>query len=351
MQKEIDYQPNLDPRDQSPTEFLLRASQLSLSPVNARRWLALVIGKGNYSVEECRRLGILPHRLIERTGELPRLHLERQLVSATSSFQKLVFRTSDNLSVESVLIPLHKSGAYSICLSSQIGCALHCSFCATGRMQTQRDLRAWEIIDQFVQAREIVRRAGGRVTGAVFMGMGEPFLNYDRVMAAAELLSFPIQDAISAKAITISTAGLVAEIEKFTSENRKYRLCISLGAATDEKRKRLMPAAAHNPLWKIMAAAKQYSEKQRTRIMLSYVCIRGVNVSEPDARALAELIGDTPVRLDLIDVNDPTGCYSPPSDSELNEFRDALRRYLGQPVVRRYSGGADISAACGSLGS
>jgi 23S rRNA (adenine2503-C2)-methyltransferase len=351
MQKKIYGKPCLDPRDQSPAEFLLRAGQFSLSAANARRWLALVIGKGDHSVDECRRLGILPQRLLEKICDLPRLHLEKRLVSKTSGFQKLAFRTSDNLIVESVVIPLHKPGAYSICLSSQIGCAMRCSYCATGRMQTQRDLRAWEIVDQFIQAREIVRDSGGRVTGAVFMGMGEPFLNYDRVMAAAELLSFPMHSAIRAKAITISTVGLVSEIEKFTSENRKFRLCISLGAATDEKRKLLMPAAAHNPLMKIMAAARQYAQQQRTRVMLSYVCIRGMNVSEEDAHALGELIGDTPVRLDLIDVNDPTGRYSPPGDTELNEFRNALRRYVGQPVARRYSGGADIMAACGSLGS
>jgi 23S rRNA (adenine2503-C2)-methyltransferase len=351
MQKENCFQQNLDPRDQSPYEFLLRAGQLSLSPANARRWLALVIGKGNYSVDECRRLGILPQRLLEKTCDLPQLHLEKHLVSEASGFQKLVFRTSDDMIVESVIIPLHKSGAYSICLSSQIGCAMHCSFCATGRMHTQRDLHTWEIVDQFVQAREIVRRAGERVTGAVFMGMGEPFLNYDRVMAAAELMSFPMHAAISAKAITISTVGLVKGIEKFTSENRKFRLCISLVAATDEKRKLLMPAAAHTPLKEIMSAARRYSQLQRTRIMLSYLCISGTNVSEQDARALGELIGDTPVRLDLIDVNDPTGRYSPPGDTELNAFRDALRRYVGQPVVRRYSGGADIMATCGSLGS
>jgi 23S rRNA (adenine2503-C2)-methyltransferase len=218
-------------------------------------------------------------------------------------------------------------------------------------MHTQRDLHTWEIIDQFIQAREIVRCSGGKVTGAVFMGMGEPFLNYERVMAAAELLSYPIHAAISAKAITISTVGLVMGIETFVSENRRFRLCISLGAATDDKRKLLMPAAVHNPLSKIMAAARQYTQLQRTRIMLSYVCISGMNVSEQDARDLAELIGDTPVRLDLIDVNDPTGRYLPPSAIELDEFRNALRHYVGQPVVRRYSGGADIMAACGSLGA
>jgi 23S rRNA (adenine2503-C2)-methyltransferase len=351
MQNESHSRHILDPRDQSPAEFLLRAGRLSLSPANARRWMAHVIGKGNCGVDECTQAGILPRRLLEEIADLPRLHLERRLLSRTSNFQKLVFRTSDDRIIESVIIPLHKSGSYSICVSSQIGCAMRCSYCATGRMQFERDLQTWEIIDQFVQAREMVRLEGGRVTGAVFMGMGEPFLNYDRVMAAAELMSYPMHAAISAKAITISTVGLVAEIEKFTAEDRKFRLCISLGAATDEKRSLLLPAAAQNPLKKIMAAARLYGQRQRTRIMLSYVCISGLNVSEQDACALGELIGDTPVRLDLIDVNDPTGRYSPPDDAELNEFRNALRRYVGQPVVRRYSGGADILAACGTLGS
>jgi 23S rRNA (adenine2503-C2)-methyltransferase len=342
---------HLDPRNQSPAEFLLRASRLSLSSKNARRWLALVIGKGEHSLAECGRQGILPRHLIETTRNLPRLRLERQIVSKVSNFQKLIFCTADNLIVESVLVPLHRSGAFSICLSSQIGCVMRCSYCSTGRMPTQRDLETWEIIDQFVQAREIVRLGGGRVTGAVFMGMGEPFLNYGRVMAAAELLSFPIEAAISAKAITISTVGLVSEIEKFTSENRHFRLSISLGAATDEKRKILMPVAAHTPIAKIMAAARQHAQLRHTRVMLSYVCVSGLNVSEEDAGALGELIRDTPVRLDLIDVDDRTGRYFPPSIAEMNEFRDALRRYVKQPVVRRYSGGSDIRATCGALGS
>ncbi len=227
---------------------------------------------------------------------------------------------------------------------------MRCSYCSTGRMREQRDLQTWEIVDQFIQAREIVRRAGARVTGAVFMGMGEPFLNYDRVLAAAQLLSYPVASAISAKAITISTVGLVPQIERFTSEGWHFRLSISLGAATDEKRELLMPLAARTPVAAIMNAARRYAQSRHGRVMLSYVCISGVNVSEDDARELGDLIGDTPVRLDLIDVDDLAGRYLPPSASELNAFRDALRRHVGQPVVRRYSGGSDIGAACGALG-
>ena len=342
--------PALDPRDQSPEDFLRRAARLSLSPHNARRWLAMVIGRGECDLAACGRRGILPRHFIERSPELPRLRLEKRLVSETSNFQKLVFRTADELAVECVLIPLHRPETVSICLSCQIGCAMRCSYCSTGRMTAQRDLQTWEILDQFIQAREIARRGGARVTGAVFMGMGEPFLNYDRVMAAAELLSYPIEAAIGAKAITISTVGLVPQIERFTSEGRHYRLSISLGAATDEKRALLMPLASRTPIAEIMNAARRHAQSRRTRVMLSYVCIRGVNVSEDDARALGNLIGDTPVRLDLIDVEDMAGRYLAPSPAELNGFRDALRRHVRQPVVRRYSGGADIAASCGALG-
>ena len=342
--------PILDPRDQSPDLFLERAGRLALSPRNARRWLALVIGRGECGLDACARNGILPQVFLRKTCELPRLGLERHLKSETSAFQKLIFRTNDDLPVESVVIPLHRPGTFSVCLSSQIGCVMGCRFCATGRMQAQRDLQTWEIIDQYIQARDIVRREGGRVTGAVFMGMGEPFLNYDRVLAAAELLSFPIEAAIAAKAITISTVGPVPQIEKFTSQNRHFRLSISLGAATDTKRAQVMPMAARTPIAAIMNAARQHALARNERVMLSYVCIRGVNVSEEDARALGDLIQDTPVRLDLIDVDDPAGSYLPPSASELNAFRDALRRYVCQPVVRRFSGGSDIGASCGALG-
>jgi 23S rRNA (adenine2503-C2)-methyltransferase len=224
-----------------------------------------------------------------------------------------------------------------------------CAYCATARMEQRRNLETWEIMDQFIQARSIVRAQGRRVTGAVFMGMGEPFLNYDRVLAAAELLRWPQGGAIAGKAITISTVGLVPEIDRYTSEGRRFRLSISLGAASDAKRAFLVPVAARTPLALLMAAARRHALVRRDRVMLAYVCVSGVNVAQEDARALGELIGDTPVRLDLIDVSDPTGRFRAPTASELKEFRDALCRYVGQPIVRRYSGGADIQAACGTL--
>jgi 23S rRNA (adenine2503-C2)-methyltransferase len=280
---------------------------------------------------------------------LPRLALEHSLTSALDGFQKLLFRTQDGLPIESVLIPLHKPGAVSVCLSSQVGCPMGCVFCATARMPRRRNLATWEIVDQFIQSREVVQAQGRRVTGAVFMGMGEPFLNYDNVLAAADLLRCPFGGSVGAGSITISTVGLVPEIDRFTREDWRFRLAISLGAATDAKRHALVPLAARTPVAEVMAAARRHAAARRDRVMLVYVCISGVNVDEADAVALAGLIGDTPVRLDLIEVTDATGRFRPPDRDELRRFRDVLARELAQPVVRRYSGGADIAAACGTL--
>jgi 23S rRNA (adenine2503-C2)-methyltransferase len=181
------------------------------------------------------------------------------------------------------------------------------------------------------------------------MGMGEPFLNFQNVIRAADWMRQPLENAISGRAITISTVGLVQEIERFTDMNLPFRLSVSIGAATDEKRARLVPVAARTPVSRIMAAVRRHALARKERVNIAYVCVQGENVSEQDARDLADLVGDTPIRLDLIDVTDLTKRYNPPSAEELRAFRDALSRYLKQPVARRYSGGSDIAASCGSL--
>jgi 23S rRNA (adenine2503-C2)-methyltransferase len=338
-----------DPRDHTPEQFLAYARALGADAGAVRRLFTAILGHGVHEPGAWGRSFGVPKRLGGTVAPLPRLALDAVQASPRDGFQKLRFRTGDGLAVETVLIPLHKPGAVSVCLSSQVGCPMACAFCATARMPARRNLAAWEIVDQWVQARDLAREQGRRVTGVVFMGMGEPFLNYDRVITAAELLRSPFGGAVGAKAITVSTVGLVPEIDRFTAEGHKYRLAVSLGAATDAKRASLVPVAARWPLAEVMAAARRHALARRDRVMLAYVCISGENVGEEDARALGELIGDTPVRLDLIDVTDPTGRFRPPDADELRAFRDALTRYVGQPVVRRYSGGADIQAACGTL--
>ena len=307
----------LDPRNLAPEVFMQRALALGVGPEIVRRLLSALVARGVHDPAAWGRDCQIPRRLIDAIGNLSRLALEHSVVSGTDGFQKLRFRTQDNLAVETVIIPLLKPGAASICLSSQVGCVMGCQFCATARMPRRRSLETWEIIDQFIQARQLARSTGRHVTGAVFMGMGEPFLNYERVLAAAELLRCPFGAPIAAKTITISTVGLVPEIDRYTDEGHKYRLAISLGAATDAKRARLVPLAARTPVAAVMAAARRHAQARRDRVTLAYVCISGENMGQDDARALGELIGDTPVRLDLIEVTDLTGRFHPPAADEL----------------------------------
>lgn len=344
-----DQSTSIDPRVSSPAEFYKWASSAGMSHEMARRWAGSVIGRGERAASDVLTNAQIAKRFSHYMYDLPSLILARQVSSPIDGFQKLLFTTHDGMSIETVLIPLHKSGAVSLCISSQVGCVMGCTFCATTRMEMRRNLSSWEILDQVSQARRIVLAQGRRVTGAVFMGMGEPFLNFDNVLKAADWMRQPLEQAISGKAITISTVGLVAEIERFTDMNLPFRLSISLGAATDEKRAKLVPIAARTPIARVMESARRYAIKRGARVNLSYVCISGENVSVDDARALASLIGDTPVRLDLIDVNDTSGRYAPPSAQELQTFRDALATHLKHPVARRYSGGGDIAASCGAL--
>lgn len=338
-----------DPRDHEARDTLAALRDWGASETDAMRFLGAVLRHG--ACDPSRWVGEhgVSRRLAERVGPLPRLERVEHRRSDIDRFEKLLFHDQVGQPIETVLIPLHKEGAVSVCLSSQIGCAMGCVFCATARMPTRRNLETWEIVDQFLQARAVAIGQGRRVTGAVFMGMGEPFLNYDRALSAAEVLREPAGPAIGAKAITVSTVGVVPMIDRFTLEGRRFRLAISLGSPSDDVRAWLVPVAARWPVGEVMAAARRHAQARRDRVMLAYVCLSGVNTREEDARALGALIGDMPVRLDLIDVTDPTGRFQPPSTEELQAFRDALTRHVGQPVARRYSGGRDILAACGTL--
>ena len=275
---------------------------------------------------------------------LPSLDVVARHVSPTDGFTKYLFRLHDGYEVEAVRIPLFDTH-YTVCISSQAGCALGCVFCATGRLGFQRNLRAWEIVEQV----RVVRAEADRpVRGVVFMGMGEPLLNYEHVVRAARILSDPVGLAIDSRKITISTAGVVPQIRRFTAERLPFRLAVSLTAGTSRKRRSLMPVEDTWSIDELVAAVRAHAEATRDRVMLEYVAIAGVNCSRADAEALVELLRGIPIRFNLIEVNDASGQFAPPSEDELREFRDALQA-LGQPIVRRYSGGKDVRAGCGML--
>jgi len=183
----------------------------------------------------------------------------------------------------------------------------------------------------------------------VFMGMGEPMLNYECVLQAAKIFTASCGMAIAGKAITISTAGVVPGIRRFTAEKHIYRLVVSLNMADPAARRQWMPIEKTYPTTDLLEALREYHAATGRRVIFAWTMISGVNTRAADARQLAELVRGLPVKLDLIDVNDPTGQCRPPSAEELAVFRDALSAELGVPVGRRYSGGRDIHAACGML--
>lgn len=280
---------------------------------------------------------------------IPRLTLIDKVVSPQDGFAKYLFRGEGKGQFEAVRIPLlHRPDdlKYIVCVSSQVGCGMGCVFCATGRMGFERNLATWEIVDQVTQ---IQADSPHPVRGIVFMGMGEPMLNYDRVIRAARIFSEPCGMAINAKAITISTVGIVPSIRRFTAEQHPYRLIVSLTSARTETRLRLLPIERVYPLPELMAAVREHHATTRKRVTLAWTVLSGINTTREEARALAELTRDLPILLDLIDVNDPTGEFRRPSSEEANAFRDALREELAMPVQRRYSGGQDIHGACGML--
>ena len=287
--------------------------------------------------------------VIRGAVEIPNLTGCGKIVSPLDGFAKYLFRGQGSEPFEAVRIPLlHRpdSRKYIACVSSQVGCAMDCAFCFTGRMGFRRNLAAWEIVDQVIK---IQADSPHPVRGVVFMGMGEPLLNYDEVIRAARILSEPCGMAISGKAITISTAGIIPGIRRFTADRLPFRLVVSLTSADPLRRRELMPVESAHPTPELMEALRERHLATGERITLAWTLISGLNTGEKDARQLAELTRGFPVKLDLIDVNDPTGRFIPPSERELDAFRDALRSHLAAPVARRYSGGKDIEAACGML--
>lgn len=316
----------------------------------ARRLQSAVVRGGQPGIPAA--LSEVSPRLLERVRRataIPRLSLVEKTISPRDGFSKYLFRGADEQLFETVRIPLlHRpeQPKYVVCVSSQVGCALGCVFCATGRMGFRRNLAAWEIVDQVVQ---VQADSPHPVRGVVFMGMGEPLLNYDRVMQAARIITEPCGLAIAAKAVTISTVGVVPGIRRFTAEGLPYRLIISLTSADPVQRRELLPIEQVYPLDELMQSIRDYHAATGRRVTLAWTAISGVNTRPEDAQALARLTAGLPVKLDLIDVNDPTGRFQPPSADELNTFRDALSKHLGMPVDRRYSGGQEIHAGCGML--
>jgi 23S rRNA (adenine2503-C2)-methyltransferase len=321
------------------------ARRAAISLEDARRVVGAVIGRGR-PLREARNVR---REVLDRLEALalPGDIAEVARADARDGFRRYLFELAGGARVEAVRIPLYDTH-HVVCVSSQAGCALGCAFCATGALGLARSLASWEIVRQVqrVRADSVLP-----VTGVVFMGQGEPFQNYEAVLDAAYALCDPAGGRIDARRISISTAGIVPMIRRYTAEGHKFRLCVSLNAAIPEKRGALMPVERGFPLAELVEAIRGHAAR-RGRVTIEYVMMAGVNVGDEDAAALGALFRGVPIRLNPIAVNDATGRFRPPDEGEWNRFRDALARELpGQPVVRRYSGGQDEHAACGMLAS
>jgi 23S rRNA (adenine2503-C2)-methyltransferase len=259
---------------------------------------------------------------------------------------RYLLRYEDGTVAEAVAIPLHKAGMWTVCLSSQVGCAMRCDFCATGRLGLKRNLTAAEIVASWMVVRD---EAPGRVSGAVFMGQGEPLHNYDSVIKAAATLSDPCGGRIAAKAITISTVGLVSKIIRYADEGHPYRLIVSLTSAVQERRAKLVPVAARWDVTEVAAALRHYHASCGRRVTVAWVLMGGTNHDDAEIEALRTLMDGIPWQLNVIDINDAReDGYRRVTQAEEDTFFDGLRT-LGVPFIRRFSVGREQNSACGML--
>ncbi|MBT6068951.1 23S rRNA (adenine(2503)-C(2))-methyltransferase RlmN [Candidatus Peregrinibacteria bacterium] len=273
-----------------------------------------------------------------------------RMVSKIDGTQKVLFELCDGKKVEAVLMRYSdKTGKRNtVCVSSQVGCALKCAFCATGKLGFSRDLTAEEIADQVLYFDHILKAEEERVTNVVYMGMGEPFLNYDKVMKSVRILNDEKCLNIAARGITVSTSGVIEGIEKFSEENLQVNLAVSLHVPTQDGRAEIMPIARANSLDKLMESLDDYVFRTNRRVSYEYVLLKGVNDGVEDARDLAELLQGRLCHVNLIQYNETGLPFKKSGKSEGEKFLEILEG-SGVPVSLRISRGQDIFGACGQL--
>ncbi len=291
----------------------------------------------------------LPQSLIEKIRQdysmEPVHEIARQ--TARDGTVKYLFEMKDGASVEAVLMHFHFGD--SLCVSSQIGCNMGCTFCASGLLKKQRDLTAAEMTGEVLYVQKELDRIGGRVDNIVIMGTGEPFDNYDNVMRFCEIINSDHGLAIGARHITISTCGIVPRINDFAKGHYQYNLAVSLHASNDELRRQLMPIDRAWPLDVLMDALKNYSQDNHRRLTFEYILLSGVNDSDAHAKELADLIRGMNAYINLIPYNqvDENG-YRSVDEKKALHFYDVLMKH-GVKATLRSRHGDDIDAACGQL--
>lgn len=323
--------------------FLTNNGEKAFKAKQIHQWLWQ---KGVRSFEEMTNLSKTTRELLSDNFTFNTL-VAGHIQTATDGTTKTAWTLQDGQHVESVLIP--GNDKYTVCVSSQAGCKLACTFCATGGLGFNRDLTAGEIFDQVLAARLEAGKRGQTLSNIVFMGMGEPLLNYQNVSAAIGYITAEDGLAMSPYRITVSTAGIPDKIRQLGDDDVRFNLAISLHSAKDETRSRLMPVNRAYPLAELAESIKYFIEKTGTRPTFEYLLLNGINDSLDDARALALYCKQFPVKINIIEYNNVEGSafrHSP--EKQRNAFVQFLESRNMIVNIRR-SKGKDIDAACGQL--
>jgi 23S rRNA (adenine2503-C2)-methyltransferase len=359
--------PRADLRSMGLPEVSALVARLGEKPYRARQIYRWLHQKGAASLEEMTDLPRAFREQLAREVLLPTLQVDAVQQSSDGT-RKYRLRTHDGKFIESVYMP-DEAGPESfdpesdqeegsarvrrtLCVSTQVGCAMGCGFCMTATMGLLRNLTAGEICDQVYRVNADLRRLGvpgeRPLTNLVFMGMGEPLHNYDNLMAALELLLSEDGPRFSHRHITVSTSGLVPNIVRF-GEDTQVKLAVSLNATTDEQRATLMPVDRKWNIAALMDAVRRFPSRQGRRVTFEYVLLRGVNDSDEDAARLSGLLQGLPVKVNLIPYNENPGLgFGDPGAERLQAFRRVLESRGITSMVRK-NRGRDIAAACGQL--
>lgn len=322
-------------------------TRLGEKPYRARQVYQWIWSKSVVDFEAMTNLSIPLRDKLREFHEFRPVMVEMQQGSADGTV-KLAFRLFDDQIIEGVLIP--SEDRMTACISSQVGCSLSCKFCATGYLERQRNLTPGEIYDQVIQIRNLaMEQFDTSLTNIVFMGMGEPLLNYKNVMAAIGHLTSPEGLMMSPRRITVSTAGIAKMIRKLGDDEVKFKLALSLHAANDEKRNTIMPINESNSLESLLDSLQYFYGKTKSKITLEYIVFKDFNDRLEDARALYDFVKKIPAKVNIIEYNPiDQASFANTTEERLQKFTKYLEERRINVRLRR-SRGKDIDAACGQL--
>ena len=336
-------EPLIQLKNFSQSELVSWVQTKGLQAFRGRQLFQWIWQKGAESFAEFSNLPKSFLEELESTCTLDISSVQQVQTSETQGTSKFLIRLADGKFIETVLIP--ETRRVTVCLSSQVGCALDCDFCATGKMGLKRNLTSGEIADQLLHVRRFSNRP---ITNIVFMGMGEPFHNYEQVLRAAAILNAEDGFQHGARKITISTSGLVPQIRRFTEEGHRYKLAVSLNASEDDTRTRIMPVNKKWDIAELVAACQDYTKISSNMMTFEYVLLNGINDSIEDAKQLMKIANQVFCKVNVIPYNEVVGGYARPSKNRITAFVDALQGARFSVTVR-WSQGDDIDAACGQL--